>query len=408
MVHGYTSTPYALPKSGYILNPKLLKHASKDDRQMAEDYRTWPIEELLAEIQREEESLADLRQTLKDIEDTIASVQEQIETEELPLARERYLRRQRTITQLQKRIPERAEDIKRREERIAERAKDVIRVEIFFPQYPSTIRGIRRSVSALRGWQTRRRRQQERDERRLKRLQELQVKEEPFIPRYTKLREELDYWREQRREIRRDIAEEEARLDKKKAVLPLYRVKVRLYNEIEGPEGSPTGMFQAWFDIDAILNPKTRLVRWDWWLTALELRQAQTHMIGYFKAMAKWITPDEIGQATLDETLGIPYGSERVTYARKKDGTTFTKGLPREYIAEAEQMTVEELVVGESSVKPKPNPRPMAQNMGVFFEKVMIIGVDGQIKWQEIRDRWIWHPTDDQVKKVMEELKIGD
>lgn len=373
---------------------------------MAEDYTAWSYEDLVAEIRREENLLADERKTLRDVEDTITSIDAEIEAEKLPSARERFLRRQRTIAQLQKGIAERAEDIKRREERIAEREREIIRLQIFRAS-PYTIRAIRRIISAYQGWQARRSSQQEREERRLKRLEKLQVKEEPLIERLKKLREELDYWRVQAREIRGNVAEEEARLDRKRAALPsLYRIKIRLYNEMEGPNGSPTGMFQAWFDIDAILDPSTRLVRWDWGLTAREIRIAKTHMVGYFKGMAKWASPEDIGQAYLDETLGIPYSGDRATYARKLGFDTYTKGVPSEYIKKAEQMTVEQLVVGESSVEPKPNPKPTAENMGVFFEKVMIIGSDGTIKWQETRNRWVYHPTDDQVKKVKEELRL--
>ena len=375
---------------------------------MAEDYSRWSYQDLIEEIQREEESLADLRKTLQDAEENVAGLEKTIEEERLPLARERYRRRARTIEELRRRIAARTEDIRARQERIRELERRIIELEIFRAS-PITIRAVRRIISALRGWQTRRLAQQADDQARLTRLEALQVKETDLPIRLTWLREQLLFWREQVRAIRREIRTEEARLERKKAALPkLYRIKIRLYNEVEGPHGSPKGMFQGWFDLDAILDPETGMVRWDWWLTALELRMAKTHMVGYFKGMARWATrPEEhIGQAYLDEMLGIPDGERKATYARTAKGVPITKGIPSEFVRKAEQMTVADLIVGESSVEPKPNPNPEASNMGVFFQQAMIIKPDGTVKWQERRSRWVWHPTDDQVKKVKEELRI--
>jgi len=373
---------------------------------LAEDYSRWSTEDLIEEIQREEEALADLRATLQDAEENVAGLEKTIEDERLPLARERYRRRARTIEELRRRIAARTEDIRRRQERIAEREKDLIRLQILRAS-PITIAAVRRIISALRGWQTRRLAQQRDDQERLARLEALQVKEAALPIRLTWLREQLLFWRDQVRTIRRELAAEEARLERKKAALPkLYRIKIRLYNEIEGPRGSPVGMFQGWFDIDAILDPTTGMVKWEWWLTALEIRIARTHMVGYFKGMAKWASPDDIGQAYLDEMIGIPYGERTATYARTRLGVPLTKGIPSEFIRKAEQMKVADLIVGESSVEPKPNLKPAGENMGVFFQQAMIIAQDGTVKWQERRSRWVWHPPDDQVKKVKEELGI--
>jgi len=373
---------------------------------LAEDYSRWSYEDLVEEIQREEEALADLRSTLEDAEENVAGLEKTIEEERLPLARERYRRRARTIEELRRRIAARTEDIRRRQERIAEREKDVIRLQILRAS-PITTAADRRIISALRGWQTRRLAQQRDDQERLARLEALQVKEAPLPIRLTWLREQLLFWRDQVRSMRRDVAAEEARLERKKAALPkLYRIKIRLYNEIEGPKGSPVGMFQGWFDIDAILDPTTGLVKWDWWLTALEIRIAKTHMVGYFKGMARWISPGDIGQAYQTSLDGIPYGERTATYARTRLGAPLTKGIPGEYVRKAEQMKVADLIVGESSVEPKPNMKPEAENMGVYFQQAMIIAADGTIKWQERRNRWVWHPTEEQVKKVKEELKI--
>jgi len=179
--------------------------------------------------------------------------------------------------------------------------------------------------------------------------------------------------------------------------LKLHRIKVRLYNEERKP--TPTGMFQGLFDVDAIIDPETGLVDWDWWLTKEEINIAKYHFVGYWKGMAKWRTPDQVSLAYFDEPTGIPYETERVKYK-------YSKKVPIDFIAKAEALTVGELIIGESSIEPKPNPEPTRDNMGVYSERFMIIDADGVIKWDEIRERWIWHPTDEMIKRVKEELKI--
>jgi len=115
--------------------------------------------------------------------------------------------------------------------------------------------------------------------------------------------------------------------------------------------------------------------------------------------MAKWRTPDQVTLAYFDEPTGIPYETARVKYK-------YRKNVPMEFIAKAEALTVGELIVGESSVEPRPNPDPTPENMGIFVERFMIIDADGAIKWDEIREKWVWHPTEDMVKRVKGELKI--
>jgi len=203
--------------------------------------------------------------------------------------------------------------------------------------------------------------------------------------------------------LEEDIARERRELARKIVPPPpppppkLYRIKIRLYNEERKP--TPTGMFQGLFDVDAIIDPETGLVDWDFWLTKEEINIAKYHFVGYFKGMAKWRTPDQVSLAYFDEPTGIPYETERVKYK-------YSKKVPIDFIAKAEALTVGELIIGESSIEPKPNPEPTPDNMGVYSERFMIIDADGVIKWDEIRERWIWHPTGDMVKRVKEELKI--
>ncbi|MBA7698583.1 hypothetical protein ES703_107261 [subsurface metagenome] len=185
---------------------------------------------------------------------------------------------------------------------------------------------------------------------------------------------------------------------KEELPLLLHRIKIRLYNEERKP--TPTGMFQGFFDIDALIDPVTELVNWDWWLTKEEISIAKYHFIGYFKGMATWRTPEQVDLAYFDEPTGVPSETARVKYE-------YSKRVPSDFIIKAETLTVGELIVGESSVEPEPNPKPAAENMGVFVERFMVISADGLIKWDEIRNKFAWHPTEDMVKKVKAELGIA-
>ena len=187
----------------------------------------------------------------------------------------------------------------------------------------------------------------------------------------------------------------------KREIIILVRVKIRIYNEERLP--TPTGMFQTFWDIDAILDPATNLPRWAWWLTKEEIEICKYHMVGYFKGMAKWRTPEEVDLAYFAEPTGIPYERSTVEYKRKKlTGETFTKNVPDAFIKRAETLTVGELIVGISSVE----PRPVKEPEGVFFQRAMIIDAEGVIKWDEIRNRYVWRPTKAQIEKVREELGI--
>ena len=178
----------------------------------------------------------------------------------------------------------------------------------------------------------------------------------------------------------------------------LHRIHIRIYNMERAP--TPSGMFQGFFEIDGIIDPETGLVDWTWWLTKEEIEMAKTHFVGYFKGLAKWRSPSQVSLAYFDDPEGIPHETETVSYKR-----AYIKNVPPSFIAKAEALTVGELIIGESSQAPEPNLEPTSQNMGVFFERAMIIGADGSIKWDEIRNRRI-KLTEAQVKRVKEELKI--
>ncbi|GAG66582.1 unnamed protein product, partial [marine sediment metagenome] len=168
---------------------------------------------------------------------------------------------------------------------------------------------------------------------------------------------------------------------------------------------TPSGMFQGFFEIDGIIDPDTELVDWEWWLTKEEIEIAKYHFIGFWKGMAKWRHPNQVSLAYFDDPKGIPHEESLVSYRRSKTGIPYTKHIPESFIAKAEALTIGELIVGESSKEPEPNPDPSSDTMGVWFERAMIIDKDGAIKWDELRQKWIYHPTEAEIERVKEELK---
>jgi len=218
------------------------------------------------------------------------------------------------------------------------------------------------------------------------------------------------------RERETELAYEQERLTRKvvKPPVKLVRIKIRLYNVIEGPSGSPVGMFQGWLDIDVILDEHGE-PDWGWWLTVEEIRAAKYHFCQYFKGLTRHYNPklnewkgfitDIEGQVRLTQfpnADGIPYGNETVKYHRYGNGSPAVKRIPASFVRMAENMTVNDLVVGESSKTPEPVDEPQ----GVFFQQVLILGVDGTIKWQERRDKWCWRLPESYIERVKEELGL--
>jgi len=189
-------------------------------------------------------------------------------------------------------------------------------------------------------------------------------------------------------------------------VLPpgLYKIKIRIYNE-EYRKPTPTGMFQGWFDIDGRLDPATGLVDWDYHLTKTEVEICKYHFLGFWKGMSKWLTPERMSLSFyMDEKTkekGIPDAELTPTYKRPYE--TYAPNIPTTFIEKALELKMRDLIIGESSVTPKPVTDADKQ-LGVFFEKVMIIGPAGTILWHEERNRWIWRPPKEIIERVKREL----
>jgi len=219
-------------------------------------------------------------------------------------------------------------------------------------------------------------------------------------------RRRLEYWTwETDRHFREDVKPVLERIRKleeelKEKVIPkLYRIKIRLYAVKKRKEYYLT--FQGFFDIDAILNPETGLPVWDWWLTKQEIQIAKYHFHGYWKGGVKKPKPFTVGEIELGYQTDLTGASLR-EYLGKTTEFRYTKDVPEEYKRLARTMTLGEIIVGLSNIKPRPTDLPE----GVFFEYAMIIDEDGYIKWMERRDRWAWKPPAEIVDRVRKELGI--
>jgi hypothetical protein len=98
---------------------------------------------------------------------------------------------------------------------------------------------------------------------------------------------------------------------------------------------------------------------------------------------------------------GIPYAELTPTYKRPYE--TYAPNIPTTFIEKALKLTMKDLIIGESSVAPKPITDP-EKELSVFFEKVMIIGPAGNILWHEERNRTIWRPMKELIEKVKKEM----
>jgi hypothetical protein len=204
-------------------------------------------------------------------------------------------------------------------------------------------------------------------------------------------------------EIRREkeeIRRLEAEIARKVVVPVLHRIKIRLYNEEISPD-SPTGQFQGWFDIDAIMDPKTGMPKWDWWLTDREIRVAKRDMWAEFNAPESWKPIEGTLLAYMEERKGIaPATPEKI------DETPVFRPRYPKYKPIPEELkgkfTIEDLIVGLSSVAPTPVTEPE----GVFKQKIMVIKEDEINYYREI-NQWIWRIPRTVKEQVKKELGLG-
>jgi hypothetical protein len=274
--------------------------------------------ELLAEIGKEETSLGELYESLYDADQQLADIEEAIEQELQEEETQRYLERQKTIQRLRTRI-------KTRQTRIDELTEAALRLERMPAVISVVNRYIRlevaaslwRTISALKGWQTR-------EQRSLRSYQGWQTREEPLTTRIRTLLAEKTRWEKEAQTLANQIKIEEARIAYKKSILPeitLNRVSLALYLIIE--EGSheyprepgkyytyhkphyrrvrhtvryPKGRFQSILECDAFTDPSTGEIRrnLDPFLTLEQVMREEVAMEFEEEFSLKTVNPNDL------------------------------------------------------------------------------------------------------------------
>ena len=360
------------------------------------DYSTWTTEELVAEIGREEEVLKEHQRGLAEARGRLAEIEEALKKEREPDRDKRIKTRQEAIRRLEERIAGRQETIDRLLDRIRFWTEQAHRVDISpvaRAVIRGTIRSISRSIGGYRGWQTR-------DLRSLRSYKGWITRERPYTTRLRELQEAHRYYEREIASLEAQIETEQARLQKKREALPkLYRVKIRLYAVKKRKNYYLT--FQGFFDIDAILDPETGWPVWDWWLTEEEIRMAKFHFHGYWtpkEGLIPVFSQDEIERAYLTDVTGVARSKDLEELAKIR----YTKRVPEEYLRVAKTMTLRDVIVGISNIKPRPTKEPE----GVFCQYMMIVDDQGYIKWMDRRNKFVWKPTRAMIDRVKEELGL--
>ncbi|MBA7491665.1 hypothetical protein ES702_02213 [subsurface metagenome] len=172
-------------------------------------------EELVAEIEREKGVLTDLDARLAEVQNAEAQANERVVRERDPRLWERRRQRAEAISALALDVAEREARISRLATRIGELEAYAVRPDISAVERYITRRTIsilRRTVGALRGWQTRK-------ERTIRSLRGWQTRELALEPRLRELYDTLSYWTRETSLLTARIETEKARLTRKKEEL---------------------------------------------------------------------------------------------------------------------------------------------------------------------------------------------
>jgi hypothetical protein len=156
----------------------------------------------------------------------------------------------------------------------------------------------------------------------------------------------------------------------------LYRVKIRLYNQVFPTKKTPEGQFQGFFDVDCPLTDLGE-PNVDYWLTQKEIKECKKDMHLEFNQPIVW-NPDETKLTYYIEGLsiyggkgfeGIPYRGDIMLNPAKYG----IKQIPKQFLG---KVTIEDLVVGISTVAPQETDEPR----GSYKERLMVLK-DDQINW---------------------------
>jgi hypothetical protein len=404
--------------------------------------------ELVEEIRRERSLQEERRRTLQELEARIAESKAKLEEERLRRPEERAEARRRRIEELRRilaawdreiesvrrRIAELQAAVAELERRIGEEEARVRDVTLPVEVRRAALENIRRLVASRRAYEghiTRLRALLEGDPRTgilgmltFRRLtvaelaaQERWLRAEAAAAERIRLHlENIRVWTEQAERLRAEIAREEERLKAKLKLLPrLHRVKIRLYAVIQGEELDYPRVFQAWYDVDAILGPEAR-IDWDWWLTSKQIEVAKYEMVREFnweeweeapaliqKSLYDYLPPGEAPELPEEAKaawLPTPYFDYPII--KRGIAETRLREIMRRLGKAREELTVESVIVGWSSVAPRPTDKPQ----GLYKERLLVV-YRNRIQYDEEVEEWIRYAGwEEDLKRAMEELGL--
>ena len=219
-------------------------------------YKSLSLDELKAEIEREETLLAGFRDQLAEAIRQKDRIQSIIDKEGLLTAEERVKEREKSIRKLQYAIIDLQVDIEERNREVWNLLQRIDILERRLPILSSVNRFITRrvissledSIRALRGWQTRRRNEIASLEGSITALKGWQTREKEAVERLEQLQTELTYWDKQTLTLKEQTSIIEGELDKKDEALPRYKlVEYTKYFEVivRRPSQTPPIRFEV-------------------------------------------------------------------------------------------------------------------------------------------------------------------
>lgn len=182
----------------------------------------------------------------------------------------------------------------------------------------------------------------------------------------------------------------------------IYKVKVRIYNEKF--EVTPKGTFQGFYLVTLPVDENLMPVMGHS-LSQELMAEARRHFVSYWNGqpvsqkmtLYVWMKGSQPYRDSepVPPSEGIAYSDSRVSYlegteeyARRlgvRPVEIYAKDVPAEFIEEAEKLSIEELVIGVSSVYPTPAKK---RDLGVWWQEAMIIKKIGRkvkIAWHDRR-----------------------
>lgn len=239
---------------------------------VSEEFKGWSSEQVIEEIHREEEALTVTQANFADALTHRSAVEAAIQDEQLPQVGARYLAR--------------AERIRSLEEGVASQERRLLLPFVSPTQRYITrqvITSLRRSIAALRGWQTR---------------------EEPLVTRLVELHIALANAIDQIAALQTEITREEKRLEIKRELIALRLVsaKIIIYSVVTAkPPKKYIKRFQMFFNVDAIRDENTGKIDYSTALTQKEIEVCIDKFYMLCAELFHWVTfPTEASTPSTD------------------------------------------------------------------------------------------------------------